>query len=122
MSHHLKFFIDGVWVDPAVPAILDVINPATEEAYTRISLGSKTDVDRAVAAAKKAFASFSRTPVADRLALLKKILDVYNARFEDIAVAVSEEMGAPLSFARDAQAWAGFCARLDYFGQGVARH
>ena len=107
MSHHLKFFIDGAWVDPAVPATLDVINPATEEAYTQISLGSKVDIDRAVAAAKKAFASFSRTPVADRLALLKTILDVYNARFEDIAVAVSEEMGAPLSFARDAQAWAG---------------
>ena len=107
MSHHLKFFIDGAWVDPAVPATLDVINPATEEAYTRISLGSRADVDRAVAAAKKAFASFSRTPVADRLALLKTILDVYNARFEDIAVAVCEEMGAPLSFARDAQAWAG---------------
>ena len=107
MSHHLKFFIDGAWVDPAVPATLDVITPATEEAYTQISLGSKVDIDRAVAAAKKAFASFSRTPVADRLALLKTILDVYNARFEDIAVAVSEEMGAPLSFARDAQAWAG---------------
>lgn len=107
MSHHLQFFIDGAWVDPAVPATLDVINPATEEAYTQISVGSKADVDKAVAAAKKAFASFSRTSVAERLALLKKILEVYNARFEDIAVAVSNEMGAPLSFARDAQAWAG---------------
>lgn len=107
MSHHLQFFIDGAWVDPAVPAVLDVINPATEEAYTQISVGSKADVDKAVAAAKKAFASFSRTSVAERLALLKKILEVYNARFEDIAVAVSNEMGAPLSFARDAQAWAG---------------
>lgn len=107
MSHHLQFFIDGAWVDPAVPATLDVINPATEEAYTQISVGSKADVDKAVAAAKKAFASFSKTSVAERLALLKKILEVYNARFEDIAVAVSNEMGAPLSFARDAQAWAG---------------
>ncbi len=107
MSHHLQFFIDGAWVDPAVPATLDVINPATEEAYTQISVGSKADVDKAVAAAKKAFASFSKTSVAERLALLMKILEVYNARFEDIAVAVSNEMGAPLSFARDAQAWAG---------------
>ncbi len=107
MSHHLKFFIDGAWVDPVVPSVLDVIDPSTEEAYTQISVGSKADVDKAVAAAKRAFASFSLWPVAERLALLKKILEVYNERFEDIAQAVSQEMGAPLSFAREAQAWAG---------------
>ncbi len=107
MSHHLKFFIDGAWVDPVVPSVLDVIDPSTEEAYTQISVGSKADVDKAVAAAKRAFASFSLWPVAERLVLLKKILEVYNERFEDIALAVSQEMGAPLSFAREAQAWAG---------------
>ncbi len=107
MSHHLKFFIDGAWVDPVVPSVLDVIDPSTEEAYTQISVGSKADVDKAVAAAKRAFASFSLWPVAERLVLLKKILEVYNERFEDIAQAVSQEMGAPLSFAREAQAWAG---------------
>ena len=107
MSNHLKFFIDGAWVDPAVPAALDVIDPSTEEAYTQISLGAKADVDKAVAAAKAAFATFSLTSHADRLALLKRILEVYNERFEDIAQAVSQEMGAPLAFARDAQAWAG---------------
>lgn len=107
MSNHLKFFIDGAWVDPAVAAPLDVIDPSTEEAYTQISLGSKADVDKAVAAAKAAFATFSLTTQAERLALLKRILEVYNERFEDIAQAVSQEMGAPLSFARDAQAWAG---------------
>jgi aldehyde dehydrogenase (NAD+) len=107
MSNHLKFYIDGAWVDPAVPATLDVINPATEEAYTQISVGTKADVDKAVAAAKKAFATFSKASHADRLALLKRILEVYNERFEDIAKAVSDEMGAPLSFALEAQAWAG---------------
>lgn len=107
MSNHLKFFIDGAWVDPVVPAVLDVIDPSTEEAYTQISVGSKADVDKAVAAAKTAFATFSLWPVAERLALLKKVLEVYNERFEDIALAVSQEMGAPLSFAREAQAWAG---------------
>ncbi|NGO62342.1 aldehyde dehydrogenase family protein [Rhizobium daejeonense] len=107
MSNHLKFFIDGAWVDPAVPAVLDVIDPSTEEAYTQISVGSKADVDKAVAAAKRAFSTFSLWPVAERLALLKKVLEVYNERFEDIAQAVSQEMGAPLSFAREAQAWAG---------------
>lgn len=107
MSHHLQFFIDGKWVAPAVPAALDVIDPSTEEAYTRISVGSKADVDKAVAAARAAFPSFSQTSPKDRLALLKRILEVYNERYEDIASAVSQEMGAPIAFARGAQAWAG---------------
>jgi aldehyde dehydrogenase (NAD+) len=107
MSNHLKFFIDGEWVDPAVPATLDVIDPSTEEAYTIISVGSKADVDKAVAAAKRAFATFSLWSVEERLALLKRMLAEYNKRFEDIAKAVSFEMGAPLSFAMEAQAWAG---------------
>ncbi|RUO98439.1 aldehyde dehydrogenase family protein [Hyphomicrobium sp.] len=107
MSNNLKFYIDGAWVDPVIPATLDVIDPSTEEAYTKIAVGSKADVDKAVAAAKSAFPSFSQTSVTDRLALLRKILEIYNRRFEDIAQAVSREMGAPISFARDAQAWAG---------------
>ncbi|TWD54159.1 aldehyde dehydrogenase (NAD+) [Agrobacterium vitis] len=107
MSNHLKFFIDGEWVDPAVPATLDVIDPSTEEAYTRISLGSKADVDKAVAAAKRAFSTFSQWSVEERLALLKRMLAEYNKRFDDIARAVSFEMGAPMSFALEAQAWAG---------------
>ena len=73
MSHHLKFFIDGAWVDPAVPALLDVIDPSTEEAFTQISVGGKADVDRAVAAAKAAFQSFAVTDRSERLALLKRI-------------------------------------------------
>jgi aldehyde dehydrogenase (NAD+) len=107
MSKHLKFFIDGEWVDPAEPAVLDVIDPSTEEAFTTISIGSRADVDRAVAAAKKAFITFSVSDRAVRLTLLERILAVYKERFEDIAQAVSREMGAPLSFARDSQAWAG---------------
>ena len=107
MSNHLKFYIDGAWVDPVVPARLDVIDPAHEEAYTAISVGSKADVDRAVAAAKAAFPSFSQTSKAERLKLLKRILEVYNERFEDIAQAVSQENGSPITWAREAQAWAG---------------
>ena len=61
MSNHLKFYINGAWVDPATPATLDVINPATEEAFTKISIGSAADVDKAVAAAKAAFPTFSQT-------------------------------------------------------------
>jgi len=107
MSNHLKFYIDGAWVEPVAPAKLDVIDPSNEEAFTAISVGSHADVDRAVAAAKAAFPAFSLTTKAERLALLRRILDIYVERFEDIARAVSQEMGAPLAFARKAQAWAG---------------
>ena len=81
MSNHLNFFIDGNWVAPVVPATLDVIDPSTEEAYTRISVGSKADVDRAVAAAKAAFPAFSQTSKAERLKLLRRILEIYNERY-----------------------------------------
>jgi aldehyde dehydrogenase (NAD+) len=106
-GNHEKFYIDGAWVGPVVPKTLDVINPATERAYTKISMGSEADVNRAVAAAKAAFPAFSRTSREERLALLRKVLELYNARYEEIAEVVSDEMGAPLKFAREAQAWAG---------------
>jgi aldehyde dehydrogenase (NAD+) len=107
MSNHLKFYINGEWVDPVKPSTIDVINPATEEAYTRISAGSAADVDRAVAAAKAAFPSFTLTSKEERLRILRRILEIYNRRSEDIARAVSDEMGAPMAWARDAQTWAG---------------
>ncbi len=107
MTNHLKFYINGAWVDPIKPATLDVIDPSTEEAYTQISVGSKADVDVAVAAAKAAFPVFSQTSKQERLTLLRRILELYNERFEDIAQAVSQEMGAPITWAREAQAWAG---------------
>ncbi len=107
MSNHLKFYIDGAWVDPIAPHPIDVIDPSTEDAFTQISGGSAADVDKAVAAAKAAFESFSRTSPAERLELLEAVLVEYDKRYEDIAQACSQEMGAPLSFARDAQAWIG---------------
>jgi aldehyde dehydrogenase (NAD+) len=102
-----KFYIDGAWVDPAGPGTLDVINPATEAPFLAIAMGGKPDVDRAVAAARKAFASWAFSTREDRLTLLRRVLDEYNRRFEDIAQAVSAEMGAPIEFARGSQAWAG---------------
>ncbi|TXH32826.1 MAG: aldehyde dehydrogenase family protein [Rhodospirillaceae bacterium] len=107
MSNALKFYINGAWVDPVTPKTLDVINPATEESFVKISVGSAADVDRAVAAAKAAFPKFSQTSKAERLKLLNKILEIYNRRAEDVAKAVSDEMGAPMGWARDAQTWAG---------------
>ena len=107
MSHNLQFYIDGRWVDPVEPRTLDVIDPSNEEAFAQISLGSKADVDHAVAAAKAAFPSFSRTTPAERRDLLRKVVEVYNKRAEDLVHAVSREMGAPVDFARDSQVWVG---------------
>lgn len=96
MRDYRKFYIDGQWVDPASPAELDVINPATDEAAGVISLGGEKDVDKAVAAARRAFDSWSATSREERVALLEKIMAVYQTRMEDMALAITEEMGAPL--------------------------
>jgi aldehyde dehydrogenase (NAD+) len=104
MREYLKFYIDGAWVDPAQPKTLDVINPATEGVAGRISLGSAVDVDRAVQAAKKAFASYSQTSREERIALLEKIIAEYQKRYADMAAAITEEMGAPAALAQKAQA------------------
>ena len=106
-NNHLKFYIDGAWVDPVEPRTLDVINPATEEKVATISLGSAKDVDRAVKAARAAFPAYSRASKADRLALLQRIIDAYKARYDDIAKAISLEMGAPAWLATKAQAATG---------------
>jgi aldehyde dehydrogenase (NAD+) len=107
MSHDMQFYIDGAWVEPLTPHAIDVIDPSTEEVFTQISGGTAADVDRAVRAARAAFDSFSRTSVAERVQLLEAVCVEYEKRYEDIAQAVSQEMGAPLSFARSAQAWIG---------------
>jgi aldehyde dehydrogenase (NAD+) len=107
MSNHLKFYIDGAWVDPILPNPIAVIDPSTEEAFTEISGGGIEDVNRAVAAAKAAFPSFSRTTKQDRLDLLRRCLAIYNRRYDEIAEACTREMGAPIGFAKDAQAFVG---------------
>jgi aldehyde dehydrogenase (NAD+) len=108
MRDNRKFYIDGAWVAPAGERTLDVINPATEEVAGTISLGTKADVDRAVAAARRAFETYSQTTREERVALLRKIAEVYERRMEDMAQAISAEMGAPLArLARTAQAPSG---------------
>jgi aldehyde dehydrogenase (NAD+) len=102
-----QFYINGTWVNPTKPHNFPVINPATEEAIATISLGSPADVDRAVAAAKKAFDSFSETTVEQRLAILQRIVEVYQSRLDEMAQTISLEMGAPISLSRAAQAPAG---------------
>ncbi len=107
MQEHLKFYIDGEWVDPVTPKTLDVINPTTEEAFARISMGSAADVDKAVAAATEAFESYSRTTVAERLELFGAILAEYAKRYDEIANVISTEMGAPIWLSKAAQAATG---------------
>jgi aldehyde dehydrogenase (NAD+) len=102
-TNDMKFYIDGAWVDPVTPAPRDVINPATEEPVGRISLGSAQDVDRAVAAARRAFETYSMTSREERLALIGRIIKGIEARADEMASAISREMGAPISFARNVQ-------------------
>ncbi|MCE2517651.1 MAG: aldehyde dehydrogenase family protein [Alphaproteobacteria bacterium] len=102
-----QFYINGQWVDPVTPETLDVINPATEEAVATISVGTSADVDKAVAAAKAAFPSYSATSVQERVELLTTIRETYKKRFDDVADAIQMEMGAPTELARGAQAMVG---------------
>ena len=83
MMDHMKFYIDGAWVDPAVKKSTPVVNPATEEAMYEVALGSKADMDKAVAAARRAFETWSQTSREERVALLTNIMAVYKTRMKD---------------------------------------
>jgi aldehyde dehydrogenase (NAD+) len=102
-----QFYIDGKWIDPTVAQDWKVTNPATEEPIATISLGSAADVDKAVAAAARAFESYSQTSVDERVALLQRVIEVYKAKSEEMAQTISSEMGCPISLSRSAQAAAG---------------
>ena len=107
MRENRQFYINGEWVDPMSPNSFDVINPATEEVCGHISMGSEADVDKAVAAAKAAFQTFSRTSTQERIELLESCIAVYKKYYLDIADAIREEMGAPHTLATTAQAYTG---------------
>ena len=119
MENLQKFYINGEWVDPLSDATMAVLNPATEQQIGTVALGNAADVDRAVAAANAAFEGFSQTSREERLALLKKVKAITEARFEDLAQAMRMEMGAPITMSREAQADAaighldGFIAALE---------
>ncbi len=107
-----QFYIDGRWESPAKAHDFEVINPATEESVAIITLGTGADVDRAVAAAKTAFDSYSETSLDARLAFLRRIVEVYQTKAEEMAHAISQEMGAPISLSRKAQVPAGLAHLL----------
>ncbi|MGC1427300.1 MAG: aldehyde dehydrogenase family protein [Albidovulum sp.] len=107
-AHLGDFYIDGAWVSPGAGATrLAVENPATEEIVGEVAIGSVADADRAILAARAAFPGFAARPAAERVALLRRVHEVYLSRAEDLARAMSVEMGAPIAFAREAQVWAG---------------
>lgn len=113
MYDYRQFYINGEWVAATEANDFAVINPANEDVIGHITMGSVADVDKAVAAAKAAFESFSQTTKEERIALLEKILGVYQSRIGELATLISEEMGAPMSLAKGAQAPCGL-AHLMY--------
>jgi aldehyde dehydrogenase (NAD+) len=102
-----KFYINGAWVEPLSKTRMGVENPATEEIVCEVAMGNADDADRAIMAARAAFDKWTVTPPKDRIAIVKRLLEVYNERYEDFAQVMSTEMGAPITWARGAQAWAG---------------
>jgi len=115
-----KFYINGEWVDPVSTETMPVLNPASVEQVGELALGNEADIDRAVAAASQAFEFFSESNKADRLALLGRIRDVSQRRFEELAQAMRLEMGAPITMSRDAQADAAI-GHLDGFIQALEK-
>ncbi|WP_417261068.1 aldehyde dehydrogenase family protein [Celeribacter sp.] len=102
-----RFYINGEWVKPLGETMMDVINPASEEVFAQVAMGTAKDVDAAVQAAKAAFPSFSRTTKAERLDLLAAIREVYQSRYDEMSALITEEMGAPISLSDRAQAAVG---------------
>jgi aldehyde dehydrogenase (NAD+) len=95
MRNNLLFYIDGSWVEPASDGVIDVINPADESVVGRVALGDASDVDKAVTAARRAFETYSLTSIEERIALFDRIIAAYEKRAGDLALAVTQEMGAP---------------------------
>ncbi|MDG3041024.1 aldehyde dehydrogenase family protein [Roseicyclus marinus] len=107
MQHSRQFYINGRWVNPATPRDLPVIDPSTEEVCATISLGDQADTDAAVGAARAAFDAWAATPIPERIAALERLLAAYTARAEDMAQAISAEMGAPIDWSRQQQVTSG---------------
>lgn len=104
LRHAEQFYIDGRWVRPEAPRWLELVDPSTETAIGRLALGGASDVDRAVAAARRALGAYAATSVAERIALLRRVVQVYQRRSEEFAHTMALEMGSPITFSRNAQA------------------
>ncbi len=107
MLEKKNFYINGNWVTPSTINDFDVINPSNEEVFAIISLGSKEDANAAVKAAKNAFETWKDTSIEERISLLEKLLGIYKKRFDEMAKAISMEMGAPMDWSTDVQTASG---------------
>ena len=107
LDQKTDFYIDGAWRAPLEAKTIEVINPANEKPYAVISAGSSQDIDLAVAAARKAFPTWSETPAEERIGYIRRLVEIYETRLEEMAKAISLEMGAPITLARESQAAAG---------------
>jgi len=112
-----QFYINGQWVDPSTKNDLDVINPSDETVCAVVSLGSQADTDAAVAAARAALPSWSISTKAERIELLERLYDIYERRMDDMAEAISMEMGAPIDFSKASQATSGTSAIKEFTRQ-----
>jgi aldehyde dehydrogenase (NAD+) len=97
MKQYPHLYIDGRWVEPSEPREIELIDPTREEAFARVTLGSAADADRAVAAARRAFDSFSLTSVDERAALIDRIVDVYESHIDEFSELIAREVGIPVS-------------------------
>jgi len=104
MRNSTKFYIDGAWVDPAMSNLLAIENPATEADIGQINLGSRADVDRAAAAARRAFASYAQTSREERLGYLERIIAGFRRKLPELAAMMTAEMGSPITFSTERQA------------------
>lgn len=104
MKDYRQFYINGNWVNPASGVDFPVLNPATEQVVATISLGNSRDVDAAVLAARQAFSTYGNSSVEQRISLLEGLLKQYMDRYDEMAHAISLEMGSPIDFAINAQA------------------
>lgn len=116
MQDFRNFYIDGAWVAPATSNDFQVIDPSSEEPFATISLGARSDVDRAVAAARRAFAEWGWSDKGERLAVLRRLADIYERRIEEMAATISSEMGAPIDLARSSQAASGLSHLRAFIG------
>ena len=107
MQDASKHYINGQWVASIDGREMAVENPSTEEKIATITLGGVADADAAVAAAKAAFPDWAATDPSERTAALERLMEVYKSREEEMAQAISVEMGAPIALAKTAQVGAG---------------
>ncbi|MEW5713486.1 aldehyde dehydrogenase family protein [Pseudomonas sp. SB113] len=97
MQHYERFYIDGEWVEPLTPGYSEIIDPTTEEVFASVAMGGVADVNRAVAAARTAFESYSKTTLDERIALIDRIIDAYEERLDDFSAVIAQEVGIPVS-------------------------